>query len=267
MLFGIKHDFRADEIDENGTFLIATLQDSILDDPDGQLERVKFLLKHKANPNFTLLHPNGYRLPTICMASTYAIARCLLDYKADPHGGNTQEALRYILDDRYCFRSPETKSKQIALLCKAGVKLDTCTCDGLSPCTFVLERHHLETKQNCTVIDTLIKAGAPLDEHFKRACDNGIRALEEANLIKKTVQQAQTEVETVRTTRHHAVATILQEVGLFKDPAGIVADYQVDPHEHFIDTILADADAELQRKHKEREEALTTPSPSCCIIQ
>ena len=75
--------------------------------------------------------------------------------------------------------------------------------------------------------------------------------------IQEAVQKAQVEVEAVKKKRH---AEILGNANIFHGPASIVASYDDGAPVYFVDTILAEANAELERKRKEKQSA-------CCIIQ
>jgi hypothetical protein len=271
---GIKHGLHPDDISPE-SFLFSIIVNCPVDDPfEETLHTVEWLLAHNANPNAT--SPHG--VPLIATTTTYAITQCLLN-----HGATTPLAdikknhtlLHHIVD--HSHRKAVHASRMIALFCKAGVKPDECTSEGLSALALLAQKetHYHDDTFEPIVATTLVKVGAPVDERLKQELEQSIlrarktwrhapHLIDTLHDIQKAVQKAQQEVETVK-KEHHAELMRVLEVDIPHDPASIVASYvytdvESRAHAYFIDTILAQADAELEHKRKAEQSA-------CCIIQ
>ena len=267
---GIKHGLHPDDISPQ-SFLFSIIAHCPVNDPfEETLHTVEWLLSHNATANST--SPHG--VPLIATTTTYAIAQCLLS-----HGSTTPLAdkeknhtlLHHIVD--YSHRKAVHASRMIALYCKAGVKPDACDINDLSPLALLAQKetHYHDATFEPVVASTLVKVGAPVDERFRQELEQSIRRacktwrhaphlIGTLHEIQETVRKAQVEVETVKKERHANLMQVLNEVKLFDGPISVVASYDGTAHVYFVETILAQADAELQHKRKEKQSA-------CCIIQ
>lgn len=270
---GIKNGLHPDDIAEG--FLSSILHDCPQGDPhETTLEKVQFLLEHNANPNYSYDGPP----PSLRLARTIAITKCLLDHDAqlDFVDENNYTYLHYIIN-RYGYTTEDAKNL-IAFFCSIGVKPDALSSDGSSALTLLACRHvdYKNDDHDRTLADTLVKVGTPIDKLFheciqiKRSSPDFGHII---GVIEKAVEKAQKEVKNKKEEmRSNLIPALLNLTSLPKDPAGIVASYAIDPHEYFVQKILADADAKLNKERQERKKLKETQEkqeaeqPLSCII-
>jgi hypothetical protein len=165
-------------------------------------------------------------------------------------------------------------SAMIALYCKAGVNPQDLNGYRVSPLTFLIQRiNSYPIEAAVEMAQTLIHVGAVTDEQFEQECLRPeLLKLGEVPkkiaAVKQTAQKAKSEVNpsiAKQQKYHEDIIALLENRNLSRSLGAIVIAYAHEsPHSHFINKILTDADATLQKKRKDRENA---GEKSCCIIQ
>jgi hypothetical protein len=253
-------------------FVIETLEGSSHDPHEKILHNVEFLLQHNADPNATERDaPDVFyfgQRAAINLAPTYAIAQCLINYKADVFPVGIDKKLNKTLLHNLIYRDdiPAQSVKElIALFCNAGVKPDERNSEDLTPLALLASNPGPRGPSSdyvCLLAETLVKVGTPIDHHFGKKCAQEKERIPKRaaiiDALQKAAYKAEQEVavikEKLRERRYPAVVSLLQNLNLSEGSARIIADYDLNPHDYFIHKILVEADAQLKKERQERQE-------------
>lgn len=280
---GMLHGLHPDDITaHHPSYLFRLFTDCPKGDPhEKTLRKVMLLLESKANPH--CFNRNGPS--ALAEAPTYAIAKCLVDHSANPttavrktSSNNTGTILHQLINDTHPLRHYITNRtsadivRMIALHCKAGVNPAETNSDFLSPLALLIKQSPAGDSADLhRLAVTLVKVGTPIDARLIK--QPLITPL--VRTIYNGIETAQKEIaaieQTLRATRYPMLITTLQDLQfLSKDTAGIVAEYDFNPHDFFIEQILKEADDALQAARAERAkqatEAMLKKQQECAIL-
>lgn len=271
---GINNGLHPDDI--NDTFLISVLDEQYrgYDPHEAVLHKVQFLLHHNANPNGP---PESVlsNLPAtpLRMAKTFAIARCLLDHKAQPTPSDAHYTLLHFITNTPHYTTESAKNL-IALYCSVDARPDMRNTRGETPLTLLARKNTDYNAYHYRIVaDTLVKVGTPIDDAFEEVCimtkSRKPAAAPLVEAIHNAAYNARKEVAVVKekleSHRNNTIVALLESTNLSKDTVGIVIDYacNLNPHDYFIQKILTEADAQLQKDRAAREKAR---EESPCVI-